>query len=237
MDPISSNDSSPAVTATLNVTLPPLQVSMRARSRVNFGVPHLLSSASFSRATKALEIEHHGEPLGAFWDDVLAQATASIFTAVAGLESYANELFADRQWMFPAIRPDLLKALWDVYERKTLLEKFDLALMLQQLPLLDRKAKFFQDADLLIRLRNALVHFKPEWDDEREKHQHLSSELARRFPASPFIPAAPLFPMGWASHACTAWAVSSVLNFIQEFEKAAKLPGRIDKFIARIGDH
>jgi hypothetical protein len=237
MDTKPPNETPQPIAATVAVTLARPTLSGHMRTRINFGVPHLLSAALFSRATKALEVKHQGEPLGEFWEDVLAQATAAVFTSVAGLESYANELFADHQWMFPTIRSDLVKALWDVYERKTLLEKFDLALTLQQLPPLDRKAQSFQDADLLIRLRNSLVHFKPEWEDERVKHDRLSAELLKRFPSSPFTPGAPLFPMAWASHACTAWAVTSVLTFIQEFETAAKLPARIDKFIARISNH
>lgn len=237
MDTKPNNGSRQPIVASAHANLARPTLSGHMRTRINFGVPHLLSAALFSRATKALEAKHQGEPLGEFWEDVLAQATAAVFTSVAGLESYANELFADHQWMFPTIRSDLVKALWDVYERRTLLEKFDLALTLQQLPALDRKAQFFQDADLLIRLRNSLVHFKPEWEDERVKHDRLSAELAKRFPSSPFTPGAPLFPMAWASHACTAWAVTSVLTFIQEFEKAAKLPARIDKFIARISNH
>lgn len=226
-----------SATASISISLPPLTMRAMVRQRINFGVPHLLSAAAFSRATKALEVKHQGEPFGPMWSDILAQATASVFTAVAGLESYANELFADHRSIFPDVRPDLLKALWDVYEKRAMLDKFELALSLKQLPGLDRKAVFHKDADLLIRLRNSLVHFKPEWPDEEEKHAALASELAKRIKASPFTPTSPLFPMAWASHSCTAWAVSTVLAFIKSFEQAAKIPGRIDPFLPALADH
>lgn len=227
----------PDVTVTTHIVLPKPTISMTVRQRINMGIPHLLSAAQFSRATKQLETLHAGQEFGHFWDEILAQATATVFTAVAGVEAYANELFADRASTFPNVRADVLKPLWDAYERKPLLEKYELALVLRESAAIDRKGQIYQDAELLIRLRNALVHFKPEWTDERVKHEHLSIELGKRVIASPFTPAAPLFPMAWAGHSCTSWAVKCAVALILEFQRLAGLAGRIEPFLDRLENH
>ncbi|MEJ1165557.1 hypothetical protein V9K97_17750 [Variovorax sp. CCNWLW186] len=206
------------------------------RTRVNFGVPHLISAALFSRQTKALEQFHHGEVFGPFWNDILANATATVFTSVAGLESYANELFADRASVFPGIPDETLRAEWRKVERGGLLEKFNLALRSRSAPELSEQDAAWSDVVTLIRLRNALVHFKPEWADAQVVHADLSAKLAQHFAPSPFTPAEPLFPMAWASHACTAWAVQTVLKFIVHFEGCAGLTNRIGPFLSRLSD-
>jgi hypothetical protein len=98
--------------------------------RMNYSMPHLLSAAMFSRRAGEIETDHAGKEFGPFWDELLANATACIFLSVAGLESYANELFADKDETFPSVRKELLEAVWAAFEQKTILEKFDLVLLL-----------------------------------------------------------------------------------------------------------
>ena len=91
----------------------------------------------------------------------------------------------------------------------------------------------FQSVDALVRLRNALMHFKPEW--EPAKHKQLSSELRNFFEPSEFLANDPgLFPRAWASHDCTTWALNSVLSFIEHFEHCAGLPHKMAQFSDRL---
>jgi hypothetical protein len=62
--------------------------------------------------------------LGKFWNDIFANATATVFASVAALESYANELFIDHEKVFPELKSEVVAKLWELYEQKPPLEKF-----------------------------------------------------------------------------------------------------------------
>src|SRR5262249_14598463 len=174
------------LTATALITEAPDIMSATVKTRTNYAVPHLLSAAIFSRRLGEIEAEHSGQDFGPFWDEILAHASATVFLAVAGLESYANELFIDMNQNFPGVRQELLEKLWSDYERKSTLEKFDLALLLGEgASMRVAGVESFQSVDALVRLRNALMHFKPEW--EPAKHKQLSSELRNFFEPSEFL--------------------------------------------------
>jgi hypothetical protein len=200
-------------------------------TRVNLSVPHLLSAAFFSRRLGKLESENAGKQFGAFWDEIFAQSSAVVFAAVAALEAYANEMFIDHREVFPELRDEVMAKLWELYEQKPPLEKYEFALLLKQSTQLDKSSSPYQDVAALIRLRNALTHFKPEWFSEQVEHARLSATLVHRAKLSPFFPATePLFPRGWASHDTAVWAIKSVVSFILKFEQDVRIRPRMEKF-------
>jgi hypothetical protein len=73
--------------------------------------------------------------------------------------------------------------------------------------------------DSLIALRNALVHYKPEWDTEQKKHKEIEDRLIKsRFALNPFAgPNDAFFPKKCLGHGCAEWAVTSGVTFINEF--------------------
>jgi len=213
------------------------KVEGRGDSRVNLSVPHLISAASFARHLRDIEATNAGREFGEFWNDVFANATATVFHAVAAMESYANELFIDHQTVFPELRTEVMAKLWELYEQKPPLEKFDFALILKTGTAFDRGSKSYQDVATLVKLRNGLMHFKPEWFSEQEEHAKLSSSLQYRATHSPLLPhPEPLFPRAWASHGTAVWVVSSVFAFIVEFEQRAQVPGRMSKHTKRFNE-
>lgn len=106
-------------------------VQGKGDSRVNLSILHLLSAATFSRRLAVIEAENTGKEFGEFWNDIFAQATAAIFASVASLEGYVNELFIDRADVFPEIKVEVMAKLWELYEQKPALEKYDFALLLK----------------------------------------------------------------------------------------------------------
>lgn len=113
----------------------------------------------------------------------------------------------------------------ETYEEKPILEKFEFALLLLRKPAFDRGARPFQDVKVLIDLRNALTHFKPEWMNEADEHAKMSRKLDYKIDGSVFLQASELlFPRRWASHSGTRWAVNSALAFAKQFEANAALP-------------
>jgi hypothetical protein len=203
--------------------------------RVNYSVPHLLSAAVLSRRVGEIETDHEAKELGLFWDDLLAHATACIFLSVAGLESYANELFADKDVTFPSVHKELLEAIWATFEQKTILEKFDLVLLFREKPTLEKGAEPYQSIHALVRLRNALMHFKPEWNHQQVEHKKLSDKLRSYFETNVHMRGDPgVFPRAWVSHSCTTWAVNSVRRFLEHFEARAELLCKLEQFTDRL---
>ena len=219
------------VEASIAIQLPPLQVQAVGDTRVNMSLPHLFSAASFCRRVRELEHANSGQPFGEFWHDIFANASGAVFAAIAAMESYANELFIDHETVFPELRVEVMEKLWELFEQKPTLEKFEFAVLLKNGQALDRSASPYQDVDAIIRLRNGLIHFKPEWFSAQEEHAKLSRRLRHRATMSQFFPASePLFPRGWTSHATITWVVRSVLDFLLDFERHALVLPRIEKF-------
>jgi hypothetical protein len=199
-------------------------------TRVNYAVPHLLAAARFSRAVKVIEAANVGQPFGEWWEEMRDNAVACLFVASATIESYTNELFSDRDKVFPDAPALLIGKIWEMSERKAPVEQFDLVLQLRSKPPLDRKAGFYKAMLAVIRLRNELTHFKPEWSHQINKHKKTSDVLKGYFKAdSPHFRNEQIFPSAWVGHSCTSWAVNTTLRFIEEFEKLAGLTGRTDR--------
>ena len=207
--------------------------SMDVRS--NLSVNHLLASARFSRHVCSIEKANQGKPLGPPYDEILSFCIATVLTSVASLESYANEIFFDYHRNFPEVREALVISLLDSISKMPILDKFDLALVMRNVEALDKGAGPYQDVDVLIKLRNALIHFSPEWESSQDLHAKLSAKLRGRFQASPFLQeSAPLFPKRWASSGCAKWAVRSCLLFAEKFEAESGLEPRYKRFKDRL---
>ena len=219
-----TEDGKPTIHAALVTEIANFTSNAVAISKVNLSRPLLCAAARFSREVGRLEREHAGKMFGEFWGDIFQHAIASVLTTVASLEAYVNELFSDRDTIFPGYSTDLLSDLWETYERKPMLGKFDFALRLLHKPALNGGARPRQDIQVLVKLRDALMHFKPEWENEADQHKDLSEKLHSKIGSTPFLPEPELlFPRRWASHSCTAWAVHSAIAFIADFEQTAGL--------------
>lgn len=180
-----------------------------ARTRQNLAIHHLMAAAMYARNVHAAEDRHRGEPLGSYFDEITWQVLACIMTAVAAVEAHFNERMADL-----GVDNDFLKLI----ERKTLVDRHDLFLWFTDRPRLDRGAAPTQPFADLVEMRNALVHFHPEWDDDQELHARLDRRLAGKFPTSPFLSDDDVFfPMRCMSHGCAAWAVHSAREFGDAF--------------------
>lgn len=177
---------------------------------------HLYAAALFSRAVGSMEAEHQGESLGSFFDDIFAHASPCIIMAAAGVEAFANQIFADREKVFPNFDQHLLRPMWERWgDRLSPLEKFRLAFQIKGVAPLKAGAAPYQDVAALFELRNALVHFKPEWSNARDTHEKLEGKLVSTLKRAPFFSQRePLFPFAWATHDSTKWAVASCIDLI-----------------------
>lgn len=202
------------------VTDPPVLAKATIRTRMNFGVQQFRATRYFANLVMQREREHQGEPLGPFFEEIVWLSMSTLLNAVAGLESYINEFFVDREHTIPELPEPAGSRLWDLAEAKqTTLEKYGLALELLGREPFAKGSEPYQSVDALIRLRNAVQHFKPEWFDDQDAHAKLSDRLQNFFDGSPFLTGSEsLFPRRWMSASFAEWAASRVVEFAVEFD-------------------
>ena len=209
--------------------------AVTARIKTSLSTLHLLSAAYFAR--ESAKCEKTTKVTEELRSHHRAYVTGSITLSIASIESAINELFLEavhkNDQFFSHLQsnvPDVLIELWGQAERFSILEKYQLVLAIAE------KAKFkkgnspYQEVDSAIRLRNALVHYKPEWDDEIKEHKKLESRLKARFLLNPFTkPDQAFFPHRCLSHGCAEWVVKSCINFTEDFHNRAGFKTKWDK--------
>jgi hypothetical protein len=188
----------------------------------------MVAAAIFARKVREIEASHDhqkglvsGEPYYAHRGYV----AGAVFSAVASLEATINELFIDAQHSdphtFKGADPEfapLLAERWGEVERWPTLRKYQLALHVAKKQEFDPDGSPYEEVDGLIALRNALVHYKPEWDTDQIKHKEIEDRLKSRFARNPFAsPNDAFFPKKCLGHGCAEWAVESGMSFINEF--------------------
>ena len=178
-----------------------------------------MAAARFSRQCGEIQKAHVGKALGAFFDEQIACVSATIMLSVASLESNINEHLEDAHQVLPDLPEGARKQFRELLGPLPILEKYDRVLAIRGLPKFDRGAPQYQDADLLISIRNELVHFHPEWHHDQERHRKLGKRILYKFELSPFIAerSGVIFPQRFVSHGCTKWAVESALKFMEAF--------------------
>lgn len=192
-------------------------VTLRQRSA--FAIQHLMAAARFSRQCGKIQTENAGKSLGPFYDEQIACVSATIMLSVASLESNINEHLADADTLLHEIPKHAREQFCASLSNAPILEKYERLLAAKELESFIRGESPYQDVDILIAIRNELVHFHPEWHDEQKRHQKLGDRLRYRFELNPFISEATgvLFPQRFVSHGCTKWAVKSALAFMTQF--------------------
>lgn len=215
---------------------------------------HILAAAYFAR--QCFTIELRPDLISSKYDDSTAiehraLVMACIASSVSFIEATINEVFSDAAdnvhksehiKQLSTETQELLARLWAIesYPRSaSTLEKYQAALKLGNKPMFDKGRNPFQDARSLIDLRNALVHFKPEWVsastgklDQEELHI-LENKLKNKFTLNPFLKdRRPLFPTLCMSHGCAKWAVDSAVNFTEKFYREMGMTDPIDSIRA-----
>ena len=211
-----------------------LTVKMAVRQKSAFAVQHLMAAARFSRMCGEVESRHAGESFGSFFDEEIAYVSATVMLATASLESNINEYLSEMDHFFPELSSSLRTDAYELLEKKSTLEKYQYAMSFKGKDKLPQREPPYQDASALITLRNALVHFSPEWDNEQEQHKKMGKILAGKFSLNPFMgDDGALFPYRCISYGCSQWAVTSALSFMKKFSEVSGLH-RFEKFADRL---
>ena len=198
----------------------------------NFSKQHLVSAAHF--ATLSFQIESDPEIYESQKQEHRACVTGAVVFSVAFLEASINEFYLQaidksRNALQGLTDQQLaiLAELWAVVEQQKLLAKYQIALAACGCDRFDPGADLFQGTDALVKIRNALIHYRPEWDDELKVHKKLEDGAKGRFDLNAHATPGNLwFPHQCLGAGCANWAVSQAKKFMEEFSRILNIPKR-----------
>lgn len=193
--------------------------------RTYFSSHHLWASGHLIELAHQIEVEHNGK--SRFDIKHRAYVVNSIFSTVAFMEAAVNELFQDATdghdayiEKLDAIYIQNLSDFWNSgnERRYSILRKYNKALELCNKTQFDEEHDPYKDSHLVTRLRNALVHYKPE-TKFADHISELEQQLQGKFQLNPLITSAgnPLFPDKLLGSDCAAWARDSCRRLCDEF--------------------
>jgi hypothetical protein len=203
--------------------------------RTYFSVQHLLSCRSFIDEVEELESALDR----AYSDEVFVRhrslCTAYVFSAAAFLEASINELFMDSDENKERLSLDLneneVERLSSFWKRGiprtasyTILEKYQIALTILDRQPLYQGTEPCQSISMILKLRNSLVHYEPEWvttksNQESEiKSGKFEGYFRGRFAFNRFTGADnPFFPDKCLSIGLMKWIHQNILSFSDVF--------------------
>ncbi len=204
--------------------LQPVTSFATGRSKANISVLFFGSAMLNAAKAKAIEKGSVGRPDAPSdreLDDHRALVLGGLTMVLAALEASLNEFIAEivddnSERVGPVLSDDrgvsALLSLWPEVERPaSLLGKHDLVLTAFGRPAFGKGDLVYQNADCVVALRNALVHFKPEWPDKDKAHAKLERRLQDKFDSNPLLaPGFIWFPFRCLSADCLRWTCDSV---------------------------
>ncbi|MBA3580199.1 MAG: hypothetical protein H0W42_09470 [Gemmatimonadaceae bacterium] len=214
-------------------------MNVRAELRTSFSIQHIQSAFFFARQCKVIEEAHDGSYDAPSIANCRAYATGAVFAAVAFLEATAGELFVDASepdgGLLKGQSPEVCHTFAEAWskslsKKSAALPKLEQALELAGTPKICAASRFntegrtYDDAKLVIELRNKLVHYEPaclpaELADRNPTapRYEFAERLRGRFPESRLMGAGnPLFQK-ILGHGCAKWAAESTLALADDF--------------------
>lgn len=203
---------------------------------------HIWSAGLFSRKAEELEsaATQPDRPLHPNRDH-RAFVIGAVLDSMAYLEASINEVFADaaeggdgRRGLTDDSRSRLM-LIWQTTNsgrNLRILEKYEYALLAAQKSPLKKGVAVYDNASCLVALRNALVHYSPEWHylghagpkTQWERH-HLERALSGKFTHNRLADAClPFFPDKCLGSGCAKWSVDSARAFYDGFREEMGLP-------------
>jgi len=165
-------------------------------------------------------------------------AIACLFFSVSYLEAVINELMLDILEDepingFPLIegRLDVIRDVFSagdelVLRKMSTLKKVDYLLKVFGIEPFNKGVSTYQNVDNLIRVRNAFIHYKPEWtvarpmNDGVDRREKLEKRLNGVFSTNPYCRDTDSYiPVRILSQSACNWALTSVDNYVLSFYK------------------
>ena len=228
----------------------PKEESSSLHVRTYLSIQHLKSALFFCRECEKLESEHKPGEWLQVSDRHQALVIGTVLSTVAFLEATVNEMFTDALESFSdgplkgldtsggplkGLDTSVVRRLGELWKLKVprtasfkILQKYNIALTATDHLPMDPGRNPAQDVNLLVKLRNALIHYEPETfqiaeTPEADEDPHrLEPMLKGKFPLNQLTEKSGnhFFPTKCLGHGCADWAVQSSISFVREFSKA-----------------
>ena len=228
-------------TIDVHFTAPMPKISDKAKQRANFTHYHLNSALIFANCARELEkyCKDDQQKKNVIHVDYISYVSSSIMASVAALESNINEMFIDFREQYEAAHKnnatptnmmvqainvfsddDMFKAI--IGKQKKLISKYMLLSVLKNKGHLIAETYYFTLA-FIYELRVRIVHFMPEWDYEKRKHESIKENYKKHFSSefslSPiYHKNALFFPCLCLSASCATWCMNTVKEFIGHYK-------------------
>lgn len=183
-------------------------------------------------------------------EDFNADAIGGIISACSFLECYINEIYVAVQdedfyslGTIPKEKIELIQKLWDRKIPRTarfgILEKYEIFLDLVGAEQFDKGRFPYQDASILVDIRNELVHYEPRWtyykeeqdSNENSGHAKLEVKLRSKFePSKMHHTEYFAFPHYCLSSTCLNWAFNASKEFALEFSNKVGIRNMVTSF-------
>lgn len=113
---------------------------------------------------------------------------------------------------------DFLLPLADLIDGQDILTRYELVLHVLKKSPMKRDAQPSQDASLLVRLRNEVVHYKSQWGAELERKKLYKGLQQLGHSKPPFVLSGTnFFPHHCLSASCAQWAAKTAALFLKAF--------------------
>jgi hypothetical protein len=194
--------------------------SARMTTRYSFTAQYIGGSAIL--ASRAAEIERQATPTGASRAEHRALVVGSVVQASSALETALAEILMHGPGHHLGTNGldvearDFIRPLGEVIDRHPgVLERWRVVLHVLKKPELVRGEWPYQDADLLVGLRNELVHYRSHWEGEMHKRSLLSGLRAKKFRPPAFVKGnVNDFPHNILGADCARWACQTAVDFL-----------------------
>jgi hypothetical protein len=229
-------------TIDVHFTAPMAKISATAKQRTNFTHYHLNSAKIFTNC--ALELEEYckddKQKKNKIHTDYISYVSSSILASIAALESNINEMFIDfREKYETALKGtdsnthkmveaiNAFSVIDDMFvnimkKPKPVLSKYKtLSLLIKGINIIQTKEE--DNLKFIIKLRNNIVHFSPEWDNDMDEYGKIEktykNQYAGKFLLSPiYSDGAMFFPYLCLSADCSLWCMNSVKQFTEDYK-------------------
>lgn len=203
--------------------------------RYNMTIQYLLAMKLLLTHGYQAEQSYLGKPFGDFFTDIRSYISTTIILAGSMLEANIYERFMDVKDNLLVINDYDLSKLnkrWKKIEKcSSILCKYKEFAALSGKNFENSDVKY-QEIEKLVRVRNALVHYVPQWDFEKTPLNEIEisiSEISTSVEYSPFIPSSePCFPNKCMSASFGQWAVNASLDFVKYFEDSIPIANKCE---------
>jgi hypothetical protein len=196
-----------------------------ARVRYSFTAQYLTASVIFAKRSAQIEKANPKGADQATMTEHRGLVTATIMQCVAAIEAESAELtmYGPGHHLgstgTDANARDFLAPLAELIDTQSALDRYNTILHLLRKQPLDKGKQPWQHMEVLVRLRNELIHYKSKWDKDMDEEKLFKATLKNLRLAKPsFIPAnTTFFPHQFLSAACAAWSVRTAVAFLNRF--------------------